>query len=399
MKISNIGFKTLNNFCFKAKPLAFKSSSDFFEKGTTVTGSETKAKIYTSNIDYQAINQIREFCNHPVFRDAPIRIMPDVHAGVNSVVGFSAPVVNGKVIPNIIGGDIGCGMLCVKFKPNASDIDFKKLDDIIKNGVSSKTKKNKLSSKAQNSYLKTVGDLCRYKYSVSSGEIIDSMGTLGGGNHFIEIDKSGDDYYLVIHTGSRKFGKEVARYHSDIAKRQNPYRENVNLSYLSGAEAKDYLADMQLAAEFSKYNRRAIADEIIKRMGWSELESFESIHNYISDKNIIRKGAISAEQSQKVIIPLNMRDGALLAVGKGNSEWNSTAPHGAGRQYKRSVASRHISFDDYKKSMEGIYSTCITPSHIDESPQAYKDPGEIIENISETVDVEDIITPIFNHKD
>lgn len=380
--------------------LSFKGGSDTFEKGLTIKGSETQARIYTNNVDYQTISQIKDFCNHPVFRDAPIRIMPDTHAGVNSVVGFSAPVVNGKVIPNIIGGDIGCGMLCVKLDTRGQELDFEKLDEVIRTYVSASRKKRPDSlDKVPSSFSHAAADVYKYKYKKSPEKIFDSLGTLGGGNHFIEIDKDKDgEYYLVIHTGSRLFGKEAANYHQNIAAEQNPYRMR-NLSYLSGEEARDYLRDVKLAAEYSKYNRRVIADEILKRMNWKEKESFESIHNYISSDGMIRKGAICADNGRRVIIPLNMRDGAILGLGKGNPEWNNTAPHGAGRQYRRSEAADFISFEEYKASMKGIYSSCISESHIDESPQAYKDSCEIIENISDTVELEDLISPVFNYKD
>lgn len=400
MSISTIGFCKPVFTQKQSNKISFKGGSDCFEKGITVKGSETTAKIYTTNVDYQAIAQIKDFCNHPVFKDAPIRIMPDTHAGKNSVVGFSSPIVNGAVIPNVIGGDIGCGMLCVKFDPKSDSIDFEKLDEVIKTYVSSSRTKQPSSLKnLPNQFSKEVIDLCKHKYKKSPDKVMASLGTLGGGNHFIEIDKdSNGDYYLVIHTGSRHFGKEVADYHQKVASVQNPYRMK-DLSYLTGDEAKEYLMDMRLAAEYSKQNRRVIADEILKKMGWKEQESFESIHNYISDDGIIRKGAICADNGKKVIIPLNMRDGAIIGTGLGNADWNNTAPHGAGRQYKRSQATQFITFEEYKKSMKGIYSSSIDESHIDESPLAYKDSTEIIENISETVDVEDIISPIFNYKD
>ncbi len=379
---------------------SFKQKSDTFERSIRIKGSETQAKIYTTNVDYQTLDQIREFCNHPVFKDTPIRIMPDTHAGKNSVVGFSAPIINGKVIPNIIGGDIGCGMLCVKFDPQCEKIDFEKLDDVIKTYVSASHSKEPSSMKrVPSEFYNKAAALCKYKYKKPIEKVLNSLGTLGGGNHFIEIDKNTQgEYFLVIHTGSRHFGKEVANYHQTIAGEQNPYKIR-DLSYLSGSEAKDYLEDMRLAAEYSKYNRRVIADEIMKRMGWKEQESFESIHNYISNDGMIRKGAISANLGEQVIIPLNMRDGSILGIGKGNPEWNNTAPHGAGRQYKRSEAAQFISFEEYRKSMEGIYSSGINRSHIDESPQAYKDSCEIIENVSDTVDVRDVISPVFNYKD
>ena len=372
MNITSFNFINASNKINKANiknnaKLTFKGQYDTFEKSMSVKGSETEAKIYTTNVDYAALNQIREFCNHPAFKDAPIRIMPDVHAGKNSVVGFSAPVVNGKVIPNVIGGDIGCGVLCVKFDTNNQDIDFEKLDDVIKTYVSSRQKSVPVSKKiVPHTFEKEVEDLCKHKYKQSSEQVMNSLGTLGGGNHFIEINKdSKGNAYLVIHTGSRKFGKEVNQHFQNIAREQNPYR-NIELSYLTGSEAKEYLEDMQLAAKFSQYNRKIIANEIMRRMGWSEIESFESIHNYISQDGITRKGAICADEGKKVLIPLNMRDGSLLGTGKGNKEWNNTAPHGSGRQYKRSAVAELFSYNEYKDAMKGIYSSCVTPSHIDE---------------------------------
>lgn len=375
--------------------IAFGSS-----KHITVKGTETQAKIYTDNISWRTYDQIKTICSHPVFHDVPVRIMPDAHAGKNAVVGFSAPVVNNKIIPNIISGDIGCGMLCVKIDTQGQDIDYAKLDDVIRTYVSGRRSKepdcmNRHIAKIE----PEVSYKCKNSYRVSSDQIFSTIGTLGGGNHFIEIDTDENcENYLVIHTGSRTFGKAVNSYHSEIAKEQNPYKIK-DLSYLSGDEAKQYLEDMRLAVKFSQLNRRIIADEIIKRMGWKEKESFESIHNYISDDNMIRKGAISAYNGEKMIIPLNMRDGALIAAGKGNPEWNYTAPHGAGRQFSRSEASETIPFEEYKKSMEGIYTTCVSESSIDESPQAYKDSDEIIDNISDTAKIEKRIKPKFNYKD
>ncbi len=366
----------------------------------TVEGSETKAKVYTQNVDYQTISQIKTFCNHPVFSNMPIRIMPDTHAGLNSVVGFSAPInPNGSIIPNIIGGDIGCGMLCVEIDTKGNNIDFKKLDDIIKTYVSTKrTKKPKSMQNFPSSLEKQINSVYKNKYKMSSEKAMDSLATLGGGNHFIEIDEDNGKHYLVIHTGSRLFGRETAEYHEQKAEKQNPYKIKA-LSYLSGDEAKEYLEDMRLAVKYSQMNRRLIADEIISKMGWEEKSSFECIHNYISDEGIIRKGAINADIGKEIIIPLNMRDGAVLGRGKGNSEWNNTAPHGAGRKYNRSKAKEYITFDEYQKSMKGIYSSCISEANIDEAPQAYKDAGEIIENIDETVDIQKIITPVYNYKD
>ena len=228
---------------------------------------------------------------------------------------------------------------------------------------------------------------------------LSSIGTMGGGNHFIEIDRDDKgNNYLVIHTGSRHFGKEVHNYHQKIAESQNPYKIK-DLSYLTGAEAKDYLEDLKIAIKYSEANRRIIADEILKQMDWKEIESFESIHNYIGKDNVLRKGAISSQQGEQMIIPLNMRDGAILAKGKGNKDWNCSAPHGAGRQFARSEASELITLDEFKDSMKGIYSKSISKSTIDESPMAYKDASEIIDNISDTANIETVIKPVYNFKD
>ena len=381
---------------------AFKGQGqDTFEKTMTIKGSETQAKIYTYNVDFQTLDKIRNLCNHPVFSDLPIRIMPDAHAEKLGVVGFSAPVGNaGKVIPNIVGGDIGCGMLCIKLDTKGKKIDCKQLDEVIRTYVSSSRKERPKSlEKLPIDFIRSVNDIVSHKYKHKTEKITDSFATIGGGNHFIEVDKDKNgDYYLVIHTGSRLFGKDVAEYHQEIANRQNPYKIK-DLSFLSGDEAKQYFEDMKLAIEFSRYNRRIIADEILSRMGWGEVSSFESLHNYISEDGMIRKGAIGADEGKELIIPLNMRDGAILGTGKGNKDWNNTAPHGSGRQFRRSEIKNILSFEEYRDSMEGIYSTCIAPSTLAEAPQAYKPSDEIINNIKDTAQVKEIITPVYNYKD
>lgn len=381
----------------KSNAPSFKGKTEPVE----VKGTQTKAKVYTNNFDWKTYNQIRLICSHPVLKDVPVRIMPDTHAGADSVVGFSAPVgETGKVIPGLISGDIGCGMLCVNIDTKGEDIDFDKLDHVIREHVSSSRGKtpdclNIHSKKIE----KDVKGLCKDKYKISYDKTVSTLGTLGGGNHFIEIDKDDDgELYLVVHTGSRHFGKEVYDYHQGVALEQNPYSMK-EWSYLSGDEAKDYLEDMRIAVKYSQVNRRIIADEIMKQMGWSEKDSFESVHNYISKDGIIRKGAISAKKGKRMIIPLNMRDGAIIAIGKGNKEWNETAPHGAGRKLSRSAASDELSLDEYKSTMKGIYSTCIKQSTIDESPMAYKNSDEIAEEIEDTAEIEKRIKPVYNFKD
>ena len=401
MKINPINTIYFNNFKVKQKLSFGNCQNDSFESTIKVKGSETEAKIYTANVDYETLDAIRNMCNHPVFKDAPIRIMPDTHAGKNSVVGFSAPVgAAGTVIPNIVGGDIGCGMLCVKLDTGGKEIDCRELDNVIRKFISSsRSEIPKSFSKVPVDFIKQVDGMTSKKYKQRIENVMQTLGTIGGGNHFIEIDKDDNgDYYLVIHSGSRLFGKEVADYHQEKANRQNPYKIK-ELSYLSGAEAKDYLEDMGVAVEFSSYNRRVIADEIISRMGWREVSSFESLHNYISDDGMIRKGAISAEKGEELLIPLNMRDGAIIGSGKGNEDWNNTAPHGSGRQYKRREVKDKFTLEDFRETMKGVYSTCISSATLSEAPQAYKSSEEIIENIADSVNVEKIITPVYNYKD
>ena len=379
----------------------FKGGMNLAKDVFEISGTQTKEKIFTNNINYQTLAQIKAICSHPVFKDVPVRIMPDTHAGKNSVVGFTAPILqNGAVIPSLISGDIGCGMLCVSIDTLGNDIDYKKLDSIIRECVSSNRNSkpsayNTLAKKIDSQ----VNSLYKEKYKTSAENAMDSLGTLGGGNHFIEIDHDNNgNKYLVIHTGSRKFGKDVYNYHQSIANQQNGYRIK-DWSYLTGDEAKSYMEDMKIATKFSQLNRRIIADEILKKMGWKEKESFESIHNYIADDGIIRKGAIRSNKGEKILIPLNMRDGSIIAEGKGNIDWNYSAPHGAGRQFARSEASELINLDEYKDSMQGIYSTCISRATIDESPQAYKNADDIINNISDTAEITQIIKPEYNFKD
>ncbi len=379
----------------------FHGVKGYKAKPTEIKGTETKAKIYTNNCNSQTYNQIRTICSHPVFKDIPIRIMPDTHAGKTSVVGFTAPLNDKKeVIPNLISGDIGCGMLCVEVDTKGEDINFDDLYSIINNNFSKSRKKNpSVLDFYSNKIQKDITRLTKQKYKQNSKKSMSTLGTLGGGNHFIEIDKSKDGKtYLVVHTGSRSFGNEVHNHHQEIAERQNPYKIK-DLSYLSGDEAKAYLEDMKIAIKYAQINRRIIADEIIKKMGWEEKASFESIHNYISDSGMIRKGAISAQNGEQILIPLNMRDGAIIAKGKGNKDWNHSAPHGAGRQFSRREASELISLNDYQKTMCGIYSRTVSSSTLNEAPQAYKPAEEIIETIEDTAEIQEIIKPIFNYKD
>lgn len=399
MSISAIGFCKPVFVQKQSNKVSFKGNSD--ASFVTISGKETSAKIYTKGeLDYKTMNQIKDLCNHPAFTDAPIRIMPDVHPSSNTIVGFSAPMINGKIIPGIIGGDIGCGMLCVKIDTQGKDIDYEKLDEVVKTYASvRKTRTPQSIKKAPRELTRNLQQLCKKLQGTSADEQIKHLGTIGGGNHFVEIDSDASGQkYLIIHSGSRSLGKKVADHHQYVARHQNHYFKN-ELSYLTGDEAKEYMKDMRVAQDYAKANRRVIADEILFRMGWKEKSSFESVHNYIDENGIIRKGAIAAEKGRDLLIPLNMRDGVVLAKGKGNPEWNQTAPHGAGRKIARGEASKTLSYDNFVSSMDGIYTSCVRPDTLDESPDAYKNSEEIIENISETADVKEVVKPVYNYKD
>ena len=394
-------------------------------------------KIFTDNIEGEALNQIYTLVKQPAFSNCKVRIMPDVHAGAGCVIGFTADLGD-KVIPNIVGVDIGCGMLTVKLGPDP--IDFAELDRIIRKYVP--------SGRAVHEDGEGYPFLHEFRCYAALREkewLERSLGTLGGGNHFIEVDvDSNDNKYLIIHTGSRNLGKQVADIyqkkaidkmmgHGLLQQMQekliqeykaagrakeisgalaelsanfspNPYKVPKELCYLEGQDREDYLHDMRLCQEFASMNRYAIANEIIGNlygadMAYWDLPSFETVHNYIEfGSNIVRKGAISAKAGEQVLIPLNMRDGCILGVGKGNPDWNYSAPHGAGRLMSRSKAKEAIALEDFIASMEGIYTTSVGYSTIDESPFAYKPAEEIVSYVGETVDVVEILRPVYNFK-
>lgn len=386
-------------------------------------------RIFTDNVEEKALQQIHTLCEHPAFSDCKVRIMPDVHAGAGCVIGFTADLGN-KVIPNVVGVDIGCGMLTVCL--GNIDIDFNKLDSVIRENVPS-------GMQVHESVQEDVGSTgLKCWQSLRNVDWLNrSLGTLGGGNHFIEIDEDNEDNkYLVIHTGSRNLGKQVCDYYQNLAvsnligknKLQNDIAELVKeyknngrdseienaikklkserkeynipkeLCYLVGLDREDYLHDMKICQRFAELNRYRIAKAIMGNMGWEMLDSFETVHNYIGDDNIVRKGAIAAYKGQRVLIPMNMRDGCIIGIGKGNEDWNFSAPHGAGRIMSRNAARENISMEEYKSSMKDIYSTCVNKSTIDESPMAYKPMEEIVDNIKDTVEIEQIIKPIYNFK-
>ena len=391
-------------------------------------------KIFTENIEPEALNQIYTLINQPAFSNCKIRIMPDVHAGAGCVIGFTADLGD-KVIPNIVGVDIGCGMLTTNL--GNIDINFGKLDDVIRRCVPS----GKNVHEAENPIVNDIIDKLYCKNELKNKEWLKkSCGTLGGGNHFIEVDTdSNGNKYLVIHSGSRNIGKQVAEIYQQMAiddisgksnfkeesekliaeyKKNGKEREISNaikelkqsykkdgpkipkdLSYLVGEHREMYLHDMKLCQEFADTNRKTMRNIICIHMGWKIEETFQTIHNYIEhDTNIVRKGAISARKGEKLLIPINMRDGCIIGIGKGNIDWNQSAPHGAGRIMSRSKAKEEIRIEEFEKSMQGIYTTSVNQSTIDESPMAYKSMDEIVENIKDTVEIKKIVKPVYNFK-
>lgn len=393
-------------------------------------------KIFTDNIEPEALNQIYTLIKQPAFADCKVRIMPDVHAGKGCVIGFTADLGD-KVIPDIVGVDIGCGMLCCEI--GKIDIDYAKLDSVIREHIpAGRAVRDEEINFPQLEDLHCKDQLRNIEWLKCS------LGTLGGGNHFCEVDEDSDGMkYLVIHTGSRNLGKQVAEIYQQMAiddmqgmnklaeeskkliaeykaagrqkdiqrgltelkRKWQPDKLNIpkELCYLTGEHREMYLHDMKICQEFARVNRRAIQDIIFYYMGWtfsrSFMERFQTIHNYIDhDTNIVRKGAISAKAGEKVLIPINMRDGCIIGVGKGNEDWNCSAPHGAGRIMSRSKAKENVSLEEYQESMKGIYTTSVSQSTIDESPMAYKPMDEILEHIKDTVEIVKIIKPVYNFK-
>lgn len=395
-------------------------------------------KIFAKTIDRSALEQIKQVSEMKVFENVPIRIMPDCHSGKGCVIGFTAKMED-FAIPSLIGVDIGCGMLAVNL--GKIDIDFEKLDEVIRKYVPSG--RNVHGEKKASAVTEIIEKLYCKKRLRNIEWLEKSCGTLGGGNHFVEVDEDKDgNKYLVIHSGSRNIGKQVAEIYQqmaidDISGKSNfkearekliselkakgkekkiskeikalklSYERNFRkipkeLSYLVGEHKEMYIHDMVLCQEFAALNRRMVQSIICCCMGWGlpeEKDCFQTIHNYIEDEtNIVRKGAISARAGEKVLIPINMRDGCILGIGKGNSDWNYSAPHGAGRTMSRSKAKKTVSLDEYVKSMSGIFTTSVNISTIDESPMVYKPIDEIAENIKDTVEIVDIIKPIYNFK-
>ena len=339
-------------------------------------------------------------CDHPSAEGSKIRVMPDVHPGKVGTIGLTM-TVGDSILPSLVGVDIGCGMTMAKVKTKG--LQFQQLDSVIRDkvpvGPRIREKEHKYADKIDLSELRC------YK-SINARKANRSIGTLGGGNHFIEVDKDEDGaVYLVVHSGSRHLGMEVADYYLRTGQKESQMKKQGYASYemtcLTGELMDDYLHDIKIIQEFARLNREAIIDSIVNGMKWKIEDSFTCIHNYVDfsgEKPILRKGAISAKEGEQVIIPINMRDGIILGTGLGNPDWNFSAPHGAGRIYRRSEVAEHHTVSDFKKAMEGIYSICINKDTLDESPFAYRGIDDIAAVIKDTVRIDKIVRPIYNYK-
>lgn len=396
-----------------------------------IKGKVNTAICYAKVIEEGAIEQIRRMCDYDLTAGSRVRIMPDVHAGKGCTIGTTMTVTD-KVCPNIVGVDIGCGMFTVKLAEK--ELDFEKIDaacHYIPSGM------NVWEGRLERFDLT---ELRCYRSLRDTRRLERSLGTLGSGNHFVEVDRSADGTnYLVIHSGSRNLGKQVAEVYQQLAvdlhmgkesyfkqrdeiirtykeegrrseiqqalkELKNNYETQAlavpaDICWLYGTFLDDYLHDVEICQKFARRNREKMAEIILERTGMTALESFHTIHNYIDTKEmILRKGAIAAHAGEKVLIPINMRDGSVIAIGKGSEEWNYSAPHGAGRIMSRGKAKEAIDIEAYKESMKGIYTTSVSESTLDEAPMAYKSLEDIIDVINDSVDIIEVMRPVYNFK-
>ncbi len=394
-----------------------------------IKGKANTAICYAQVVEEEAIEQIRRMCDHEFTEGSRIRIMPDVHAGKGCTIGTTM-TVRDKVVPNVVGVDIGCGMYTVELGKGA--VDFEKVDEaahFIPSGMH-------IWEGRQERF--PLQELRCYRSLKNTKWLERSLGTLGGGNHFIEIDQAEDGAkYLVIHTGSRNLGKQVAELYQQLAIDLNKGKEDYfkerdaiirtykeqgrrkeiqaalqaiawkgreatmpeDLCYLYGSYLEDYLHDVEICQEFARRNREKVAEVLLERTKMNGGGAFHTIHNYIDTKEmILRKGAIAAHKGEKVLIPINMRDGSVLALGKGNPDWNNSAPHGAGRLMSRTKAKESLDLEEYRHEMEGVYTTSVNEATLDEAPMAYKSLEDIIGVIRDSVDIIDVMKPIYNFK-
>lgn len=370
----------------------------------TINGVYTSATIFNTNttehsIDDYAIAQLQNLCDNKAFAGSTIRIMPDVHPGKVGTIGFTA-TLGSRILPNIIGIDIGCGMTLAMVKGKTKE--FQKLDTVIREQIPSGFGVRKKPHHKALDF--DFNALCCHSH-IHEEKALLSLGTLGGGNHFIELDQDDDkNTYLVIHSGSRHLGKEVTDYY--LSKGQKLLKADgiaipYELTYLEGTLMEDYLHDLAVVQTFATLNREIMIDEITKGMKWKIQDTYSCIHNYVDFNTgipIIRKGAISAQKGEPVIIPINMRDGIILGTGLGNKEWNYSAPHGAGRIMKREDIKANFTVSRFKSEMKGIYSSCIGKDTLDEAPFAYRDLEAIQDAITETVTIDKVVRPVYNFK-
>jgi RNA-splicing ligase RtcB len=395
-----------------------------------ISGRFNTAICYTKVIEDEAIAQIKRMCDYEMTCGSNIRIMPDVHAGKGCTIGTTMTITD-KIVPNVVGVDIGCGMYTVKF--DEENLDLKKVDEIVHSIPSGMNVWNEYQEEFDFTKLICFKNLKSLEY------LKRSLGTLGGGNHFIEIDESADKTkYLVIHSGSRNLGKQVAEHYQHLAialnkddadyqKKRNEIiqsykiqgrKEEISdalktlhwqyknkekipedLCYLEGEAFKNYLHDIKICQKFAIRNREKMAEIFLEKLSIKPIETFHTIHNYIDvDEMILRKGAIAAHKGEKVLIPINARDGSILAIGKGIPEWNFSAPHGAGRIMSRVKAKKNLNLNDFKAAMNGIYTTSVNENTLDEAPMAYKSLDDILDVVKSTVDVIEVLRPIYNFK-
>ena len=360
-------------------------------------GKYTTAKIFTDNVEQSAAQQIEHLLNQVFMEGSKVRVMPDAHTGMGCTIGTTMTIKD-KIVPNLVGVDIGCGMETAIL--NDKHIELMQLDKAIHKyipaGFNIRKEPHHFASEINLQAL-------RCSKHVDMKRAVLSVGTLGGGNHFIELGKSENgQLYLVVHSGSRNLGKQVGEHYQNAAAdslgRKGKGADRV-LAYLEGELFDAYLHDMRIVQKYADLNRKAIIKELEKRVKFKIIEQFTTVHNYIDlEKMILRKGAISAQKGERILIPMNMRDGSLVCTGKGNEDWNFSAPHGAGRLMNRTAAKQSITLSQFEKSMKGIYSTTINKSTIDEAPSAYKPMEEIIANIGDTAEITEKIKPLYNFK-
>lgn len=394
-----------------------------------IKGASNSAKVFTDTLEEAAAQQIRLLCDQEFAKDSKIRIMPDVHAGAGCTIGTTMTITD-KVVPNLVGVDIGCGMETIRI--GQSRLELQKLDKLIYEKIPSgrnvRGKAHRFSDEIDLSELR-----CARQMNVDRAYL--SIGSLGGGNHFIEVDRDdAGELYIVVHSGSRHLGLEVANFYQEAGYKNLNKNDQISLealiekykaegrdkeiqnalkalkkqvitdipfalAYVSKELFDDYIHDMKLVQQFAVLNRRSMMDEIIRGMKLDVEDQFTTTHNYIdTDAMILRKGSVSAKLGEKLLIPINMRDGSLICLGKGNEDWNCSAPHGAGRLMSRTKAKQSFTVSEFKKQMEGVYTTSVGKETLDECPMAYKDMADIINNISPTADIVSIVKPIYNFK-